>query len=61
MFDFGQIVLVIFILIRILIAAGLLYLIIQEIRRHRKRKVREEESENATNGKDIDRTNRSRK
>jgi len=61
MFDFGQIVLVIFILIRVLIAAGLLYLIIYEIRRFRKSKVRKEENEDANNGKDINRTDSNRK
>lgn len=61
MFDFGQIVLVIFILIRVLIAVGLLYLIIYEIRRFRKNKVRKEEDEDAHNGKDISRTDSNRK
>ena len=59
--DFGYLVLVLFIVFRILIAAGLFYLIVIEIRRYKKRKPKEDEgaNENAT-GEDVDRSDRSR-
>lgn len=61
--DFGYVVLIIFIIIRILIAAGLLYLIVVEIRRYKRhsskrntldveRSTGEETNEDA-NGKDV--------
>lgn len=53
MFDFGQIVLVIFIIIRLMIAFGLLYLIIYEIKRNRKKRKGKDEN---VNGEDTDGT-----
>jgi len=50
--NFGYVVLVIFIIIRILIAAGLFYLIIVEIRRYRKHRATEKKED--ANGKDVD-------
>jgi len=53
--DFGYVVLIIFIIIRILIAVGLFYLIVVEIRRYKRHKVEEDKETNEdANGKDID-------
>ena len=59
--DFGYLVLVLFIVFRILIAAGLFYLIVIEIRRYRKRRPEGDEGadEYATR-EDVDRSDRSR-
>ena len=57
MLDFGKVVLVIFIVIRVLIAAGLCYLIVVEARRFRKPRVKRKKDREATedaNGKGAD-------
>jgi predicted membrane protein len=61
--DFGYVVLIIFIIIRILIAAGLLYLIVVEIRRYKKHSTKRdmldverstgEETDEDANGEDT--------
>ena len=52
--DFEIVVLVIFIIIRLLIAAGLLYLVICEVRRYRKSRAREhKEIDKDADGKDV--------
>jgi hypothetical protein len=43
--NFGYVVLIIFILVRILIAAGLFYLIVAEVRRYRRRNVKRKSEE----------------
>jgi predicted membrane protein len=59
--DFGYVVLIIFIIIRILIAAGLFYLIVIEIRRYRRRsETRSKEANENAGGKDADDSNGSR-
>ena len=55
--DFGYLVLIVFVIIRVLIAAGLLYLIIAEVRRYKgkKRSVRKDDKANENaDGKDTD-------
>jgi hypothetical protein len=54
--DFGVVVLIIFIAIRVLIALGIVYLIFYEVRRLRKPKVRGEDKETKrdANAKDAD-------
>ncbi len=59
--DFGYVVLIIFIIIRILIAGGLLYLIVVEVRRYRKRREgKDKETYENAGGKDADDSNGSR-
>ena len=67
--DFGYVVMVIFIIIRILIAAGLFYLIVVEVRRYKRRRVKRdtlnversmEETDEDANGKDVDSSSGSR-
>lgn len=51
---FGQAILIIFVIIRILIAAGLVYLIVFEVRRFKKRYVKkDEENDKHANGKET--------
>jgi len=58
---FAQVVLVIFIVIRIMIAAGLVYLIYFEVRRIKKaRKKKEEDEDGKEAGKHFDSSPRSR-
>ena len=57
--NFGYIVLIVFIIVRIMIAAGLLYLIISEVRRFKKRRGGGKEGTEDANGKDLDRSHRS--
>ena len=53
--DFGYVVLIIFVAIRILIAVGLFYLIVIEIRRYRRHSVRKDRETNAdAGGEDAD-------
>ncbi len=53
--DFGVVVLVIFIIIRVLIAAGIVYLIFYEVRGLRKRKdEKSKETKKDADGKDAD-------
>jgi hypothetical protein len=57
--DFGYVALIIFVIIRVLIAAGLLYLIVIEVRRYIRRyrghKVeKDEKTDGDANGKNID-------
>ncbi len=59
--DFGLVVLVIFIIIRILIAGGLFYLIVSEVRRYKKRRVKDtKETDEDVNGKGADGSSGSR-
>ncbi len=59
--EFGYVVLIIFIIIRILIAAGLFYLIVVEVRRYRKRREsKDKEIHENAGGKDADDSNGSR-
>ena len=59
--NFGYVILVIFIIIRILIAAGLFYLIVVEIRRYKRRSVKEDKETNEdADGKDVDNSSDSR-
>jgi len=59
--DFGYVILIIFIIIRILIAAGLFYLIVVEIRRYRSRsESKNKEAHENAGGKDADDPNGSR-
>ena len=59
--NFGIVVLIIFIIIRLLIAVGLLYLVIYEIRKYKKRKVgKYEETDKDADGKDVDGSSGSR-
>ena len=59
--DFGVVVLVIFIIIRVLIAAGIVYLIFYEVRRSRKQKVEKyKETKKDADGKDVDSSSGSR-
>ena len=59
--DFGYVILIIFIIIRILIAAGLLYLIVIEIRRYKRRsESKNKEAHENAGGKDADNSNGSR-
>ena len=59
--DFGYVILIIFIIIRILIAAGLFYLIVVEIRRYRRRsETKNREAHENAGGKDADDSNGSR-
>lgn len=55
--DFGVVVLIIFVIIRLLIAVGLLYLVVYEVRklrRPKKRKMRNyEETDKNGHGKDV--------
>lgn len=58
---FGYVVMVIFILFRVLIAVGLLYLAVVEIRKSRGRRAeKNKEANRNADGKDIDRTYGSR-
>ena len=60
--NFGNVVLIIFLIARILIAAGLFYLIVAEVRRYKKRNVRKgREANEDVNGKDLDSSSGSRK
>ena len=62
MIDFGFAVLMIFIIIRVLIAVGLFYLIIVEVRRYKKRRPEDDqEIKKNENGKDADGSVGSRK
>jgi len=59
--DFGYVILVIFIIIRMLIAAGLFYLIVVEIRRYRRRsETKNKEANENAGGEDADDSNGSR-
>ena len=61
--DFGYVVLIIFVVIRVLIAAGLLYLIIAEVRRYKIRsagKRKDSRADEDANGKDADDSSGSR-
>ena len=59
--DFGYAVLIIFIAIRILIAAGLFYLIVVEVRRYKRHRVRKDkEADEDANRKDTDSSHGSR-
>ena len=59
--DFGVVVLVIFIIIRVLIAAGIVYLIFYEVRGLRKRKDEKyKETKKDADGKDVDSSSGSR-
>jgi predicted membrane protein len=59
--NFGYVVLIIFILIRVLIAAGLFYLIVAEVRRYKRRRVRKDREDNEdADGKDVDSSTSSR-
>lgn len=58
---FAQVVLVIFIVIRVMIAAGLIYLVYFEVRRIKKTQKKKEENEDGKeSGKHIDRSSGSR-
>jgi predicted membrane protein len=58
---FGQVVLVIFIVIRVMIAAGLIYLIYFEVRRvKRTRKKKEEDEDGKESGEHVDSSSRNR-
>ena len=59
--NFGTIVMVLFIVVRVLIVAGLVYLAVIEIRKTKERSAKRDRKDNIhTNGKDIDRTSGSR-
>ncbi|MBD3182271.1 hypothetical protein GF312_08265 [Candidatus Poribacteria bacterium] len=58
MFDFGYVVLIVFIAVRILIAAGLFYLIVSEVRRYKGRRS-DRNRENKENGSTKDLENSS--
>ena len=59
--DSGVVVLVIFTIIRVLIAAGIVYLIFYEVRRLRKRRdERYKETQKDADGKDVDSSSDSR-
>jgi len=59
--NFGKIVMVLFIMVRVLIIAGLIYLAVLEIRKAKKgRAEKNEEANRNADGKDIDRTPGSR-
>ncbi len=59
--DFGIVALIIFIIIRLLIAVGLLYLVVYEIRKYKKRRVKKYgEIDKDVDGKDVDGSSDSR-
>ena len=59
--NFGIIVMILFVVVRILIVAGLIYLAVIEIRKTKGRRAKKREEGNGNaNGKDIDRTSGSR-
>jgi len=59
--DSGLVVLIIFVIIRLLIAVGLLYLVVYEIRKSRKHYASKyKETAKDANGQDVDRSSDSR-
>ncbi len=59
--NFGIVALIIFIIIRLLIAIGLLYLVVSEIRKYKKRRVKKYgEIDKDVDGKDVDSSSDSR-
>ena len=59
--NFGTIVMILFVVVRTLIVAGLIYLAVIEIRKTKGRRVKKRKEANGNaDGKDIDRTSGSR-